>query len=251
VLGEVQRVAHVPHELIAAVHDERRHPDRRQQVAHVEVVRGHRQRPGGARARGEPLEAGHPFLVGRVVGRARRELRPDIRARGHLAPVLRHLLEARLTLLHRRGPFVSRRARRAGERRIQDERADPPGMVRGERDGRRAGDGVGEHDDLLAADGVEHGERVGDLVVETRRARDVVGQPDAAAVEHDEAGEAREALDEATEPRRFPRVLDLEEPARKHEQVKRALATHLVGDAHLAVVGVSRARWHRPSPRAH
>src|SRR5438445_3949094 len=73
VLGQVARVASVPDELSAPVHDQRRHTDARQLLAHVEVDGCSAHRSRLARARGEALQAREPGSKGRVIRHRGRE----------------------------------------------------------------------------------------------------------------------------------------------------------------------------------
>ncbi len=157
VLREVARVAHVPHELAGPVHDQRRHADPRQRVAHVEIDHRPRDGPRLARAGGEALHAREPRGQRRVVGHRRRPQRH--RGAVGLAPGGEIALVERLALLAGHRPVVVRSPRGARDRRIHDQRADPLGVVRGEQRPDESSDRVGHQRRAFAAGGVEHRER--------------------------------------------------------------------------------------------
>jgi hypothetical protein len=102
----------------------------------------------------------------------------------------------------------------------------------------------------LAADGVEHGGEVLDLVLELERAGERVGQPGPAAVDQDQPRELRLALEQPREGRLLPQVLDVRDDAGDEDEVERPVAEHLVRDRRVAPAGVSRARRHLVSARS-
>ncbi len=140
-------------------------------------------------------------------------------------------------------PVVVRGPGGARDRCVHDQRAHALGVIGGEQRADEAAEGVGEERRAFAARGVEHRERV---VRHPARAsvgcKRAVGEPGAAAVEQDQAVEDGQPLEEAAHRRRLPELLDLGDPAGQEQQVERALAGHLVGDARVAAARIARGR---------
>ena len=67
-------------------------------------------------------------------------------------------------------------------------------------------------------------------------------------VEQDQARERRQPLEEASERGLFPRLLQVRDEAGHDQQIKRAGAQDLVGDAQVAAAGVAGVRRHRSVP---
>ena len=123
-----------------------------------------------------------------------------------------------------RAPRRSRptRIRRPGGPReggVQHERAHALGVGGREHRRHRAALERAHDRDPLRAGGVHHGDHVVHLLLERRRAPERVGQPGAAPVERDQAGEAREPAHHALERGLGPEVLDLGDPRRDPQQV--------------------------------
>ena len=213
----------------------------RERVAHVDVTRGERHHPRRPGTRGEPLHAREPLRGGRVVVGARAERRLTL----GIAPAGERPVHERDALLARRRPVVVDVPGRARDGRVQDEGGDAIGVLRRQPQRDRAAERIAPQRGARAADRVEDGDRVAHLVLEARRRPDPLGQAGPAAIEQDEARERGVALEEAAQARQLPHVLDLGDPTRQEQQVERALADHLVGDAHVAAARVSGRGRHR------
>ncbi len=99
-----------------------------------------------------------------------------------------------------------------------------------------------DHRHPLGADRLQHGPQIVDLLLERRRLGHGVRQAGAAPVEHDQPGELRHRAEGARRPRLLPHQLQVRGGAGDHDQVARAVAQHLVGDAGIAAARVV-GRW--------
>jgi hypothetical protein len=106
VLGEIARVADIPHQLLGAVHDERRHADLREHVTHVEVDHRARDDARLARACGQALHACEPRSQRAIVGHRRGPQRHPRVVRG--APLRDVALGQLFALLGGHRPVVVR-----------------------------------------------------------------------------------------------------------------------------------------------
>jgi hypothetical protein len=78
---------------------------------------------------------------------------------------------------------------------------------------------------------------------------DRIRQPSPPLVEKDHPGEGREPPQKPGQVRLLPGKFDMGDKARHEHQINRAIAKNLIGDAHLAALGISRGR-HRNSLQA-
>jgi len=128
-------------------------------------------------------------------------------------------------------------------RPVEDQSRDSLGARRGKEQAQRAG--LGEADDCrpLRVNDVHHGADVVHPSLEIGRAADPVGESRPALVEHDEAAESREALEERGR-RAFPCLLGQvrQHPAVDEHQIDRALADDGVGDVDVAAPRVTDLR---------
>jgi hypothetical protein len=123
-------------------------------------------------------------------------------------------------------------------------------MARGEERRQRAAFRDPEQRGLVDPDGIHHRAHVVHALVHRRQLRNPIGKPGTALVEQDHPAALAEPLQPAREPRLGPVVVDMRDEARRHHQVDRTFAEHLVGDVDLAALGVTGSgRLHR-SPRA-
>ena len=164
-----------------------------------------------------------------------------------LAPARDVHLEQLLAFLQAHRPVVVGRPGGARDRRVQDQRADALGVLGRQLASDGAAERVGEQRRAFAARGVEHGERVRDVLLERVAVAQAVGETGAAPVEQDQAVEDREALEEAAHRRRLPQLLDLRDPSGQEQQVEAALAGDLVGDARIAAAGIAGRGHHQSS----
>src|SRR4051812_26465451 len=80
------------------------------------------------------------------------------------------------------------------------------------------------------------------------RAAGAVGEAGAALVEHDDAAEGPEAREEMREHRIVPAEVEIGDEARDIDEVEGALAEDLVGDTHVAALGVPGVGRHGVVP---
>ena len=187
VLGQIARVAQVPDELSAPVHDQRRHADARQVLAHVEVDGCPAHRPRLAGARGEALKAREPGSKGGVICHRGRE--HGDRGVLRLAPDGHATLGCLDALLAAQCPVVVGRPRGARYRGVHDQCADAVGMLGGEHHPHWPAERVGQQRCAFAPRRIEHRERVFGVLLERVLTEDPVGEAAATAVEHDHAAE--------------------------------------------------------------
>ena len=153
-----------------AVEDERRDPDRRQDVPDVDV-RVHAQegrgRPGARAAPEVLLEVPHELLVADAAGRVVLDvLRPKV------TPVPLDVRRGLLAVLGRRRPgIVVVRVAALREAAERDQRGRPLGIGRGEEHAHVPALGVPEERGPLRADRLEHGADVVHPLLEGRAAR--------------------------------------------------------------------------------
>ena len=204
-----------------AVHHERRHADRGQHVAHVELADqvedpADRRRGSPPAARAGPAHSMKPgsLALARRDGRPRPSPRPSARCSSL------HLLVAQLGAAR---PSRSRAPRwRARRWRTGRARRSGPGCVAANSAAIGPPSSVPQIAALLRAGRVHHGEHVVHLLLERRRAEERVGQAGAAPVERDHAGELGQARHDPLERRLGPEVLHLGDPGRNPDEVDRA-----------------------------
>ena len=190
------RVADVDQPIAGAVQDQRRHAQRRQVVAHVDVaqVGGHAQHAGGV------VADWRSSLPDPLRGSARRRRRSAPCRRGWRrcpsAPAGASRRSSRASGESAKGDLVVALGRQ--DRGVEDQRERAVRARRGVLDRQRAAGRVGLHDDAVAAGGVEHRVDVGDLVGQRTAGR--------------RAGPTR------PRPRRSTRITRAIEPSRSHQR---------------------------------
>ena len=206
------------------------------------ISTGDERRPGSRAAR---------YSGPTMRGSARRRARSARAARqpDRAAPVASIVVEDALRC-SRWAPTGSRgRAVRRGVAAVDDQRARPLGIGRGEQ---RA---IGPPSDTpnerrpLGADGVHHGPHVVHPLLERRQSLDRhrIGQPGAALVEEDQPRERREPLGGTARTPARPRSARCARPSPDEHQVDRSVADDLVGDVDVAAPRVLRRWWHVPA----
>ena len=100
--------------------------------------------------------------------------------------------------------------------------------------------GNSEERRLLRSDGIEYGLDVLGPLFERRKADVSVGHSRTAFVEKDQAGKAAEPGEKSSVFGTFPGVLDIAEPALRVEQIRWAVADHLIGDGDVAASCIAR-----------
>ena len=240
-LGEEPALLDVGLPVVGAVHDECRHPDRGQDVPHVDrsVHLEQGERRSGAGTASEVAREAFPA--------AGVEARGDV---GHVhpaRPVPLDVLVGSLPLLGRRRPRVVAAPDALGEAAERAQRVRPLRVRRREQDAHVAALRGAEHRRSLRADRVHHGSHVVHPLLERRQVtlRDRIRHPGAALVEEDEARERGEPLEAVDEARKLPRQLDVRHPPRDVHEVGRSLADHLKRDVHPGGLCVARLRRHR------
>ena len=217
------------------VQHQRRHPDRRQDAAHVDRgVHPHQRRRRRRRA-GEPLEPRPPGGEVRVrdaPGGERRERRPG-------APAPLGLGGEAFGRLGRQHPAV--------EVRIAAVEHQRPGPLRaggGEQQRHRRPLAGPEDRRPAAAGGVHHRAHVVHPGLEVGQMRRVhpVGEPGAALVEVDQPREPRQPPQQPGVARVLPVHLEVRQQPRHEHQVERALPDHLIGDPVVAAPRVACLR---------
>ena len=132
------------------------------------------------------------------------------------------------------------------ERAAEDQR---PGSLRSccrEDDGGRAALAQTEDDGLSEADGVHDGLDLGRSIIQRANFRDRVRQPDPGLVEHEDATERGELLEEGLEFGQGPEQLDVADERPDDDELDRPVAEHLIRQAQIAARCVRRFR-HRMS----
>ena len=247
VLGQITPGLDRDHPVAGAMDDERRHADRRQDVANVDLHRdpepGERRRRRAREATGlcvplpEPLVADH-----------RRSQR--VEAEVAAAPLRLVGDEDRLQRVLVEAPRIVGRPRSPRVRRRENERRRPLRERRGEERADRAALGTAEQRCPLRAGGVHHGEDVVHHLLVGADLEDPVGEPRAAPVEDDQARERRDPVEERLV-RRPPLVLlEVRHVARREDEIDRPVAEHLVRDVELAALRVSRLALHAGQSRS-
>ena len=94
---------------------------------------------------------------------------------------------------------------------------------------------------------VQHGQDIVHLLFHRRQLRRAIRETCAARIEHDQARERGQPLEESREARFLPLVLDVREQARDEDEVGWAIADDLVGDVHGAALRIFRLGDHLPS----
>jgi hypothetical protein len=240
--------------VVRAVQQQRRHPDRAEHVADVEVAVELHRASRLARSERHPLEPPEPLAQAGVVGVGGGEARRE----GALAPVRDHLAHRCVALLGAPGGGVVVGARAAREGGVERERAHALGGRGREQHRHRAA--LHDRDQVGArgAGGVHHRAHVVDLLLERGRAVGAVRHPRAAAVVEDHPAEPAQALEEARDRRVLPQGLDGGERLRHEDDVALALADRLIGErdavAGACVLGSrchgGRVRFRLPGARA-
>ena len=241
VLGQVAGVLDLQERVVAAVHHQRRHPNRGQHVPHVGSTDHVLDLPDRARARRVALHPARPFDEVGVRGLARRDAGAD----QPLPPLRDEHIEVAGPVLGLRRPVVVGRPRRAGERRIEHQRGHLVRVRGGEGHRERSALERPEQRGALASRRLHHGQHVVDLLLERRGADHRVREARAAAVEADQAGEAAHLLHERLDRRLLAEDLELPDPRGDVDQVDRVLpALRLPGDVDIAALGVTRGEAH-------
>ena len=217
------------------MHHERRHADRGQHVAHVELADQVHEAPDRGRRGGQPLEPAAPLHEAGIARLARRHAGHD----ATLAPVLDELGHVLIAHLGGPGELVAGRPGGPREGGIENEGAHAVGVGGGEHGRHRAALERADDRDALRADGIHHGDQIVHLVLERRGAEERVREARAAPVEGDEAREARDPPHHAHERALGPEVLDLRDPGRNPHQVDGSVSLHDVGDVQVAALGVA------------
>ena len=242
-LGDELRVARVDDEVAAAVEHERRDAEALEVAARVvrrDLGRVPGQGAGGERPALVARDPGAQLGVVHPRGGERRQARARPPHRGEVGPEPHAAL-----LVEPEAEVVERRERRHG--RVEHERLDALGTRRGEADRRGATRRGGEDDRALAAGGVEDGLEVADLVVERDRPVDAVAEPDAAPVQGDQPGEARQAREELPQPGILGQQLVRDGP-QDQQQVELARAGRRPRDRDVAVPDVAGLELHVTRP---
>ena len=240
---------HAP--ITAAVEHERRHADRRQHVANVDLGVHPRQRHGGARARAH-AQVGCPPLAERGIGGLRG--RPHLDADG-ASPLGDHLVAERIALLARRAPRVVLVAQPPGVAADHHERLGLLRVRRREQAAQRAAFGDAQQDRALRSHRVHDRPHVVQPLLERGQLRDGdrIGQPRPPLVEQNQARHRRQASEEPGERRLAPEVLEMRDPTHDEDQIDRAGSHDLVGDVHVSAPRVADARdgrgWDRRRTR--
>ena len=245
-LGDVATFLDPHVEVGAAVHDESRDADRRQQRADVDPRVHLHQRLDCARAGGGAATLAPPARH-RLVGRGAHALHVGLEG-----PVALQSFDVG-------GPHLSRR--RPGVVvvgvdpfrvcPVEDERARPLGIGRGEEDRHRRALGVPEQDGAAAVDRIHDRAHVVHARLEVGHAGWPVGQTGAALVEPDQACDRAEPFEEVRVARLLPVLLEVGDEAGEEYEVDRPVAGHLVGDAEVATARIPDRRASRGlGPRA-
>ena len=105
-----------------------------------------------------------------------------------------------------------------------------------------------EEDGLFEANGVHDGLDLGRSIIHRANLRDRVRQPDPGLVEHHDATEGAETLEERLEFGQRPKQLDVADERPDEDELNRPVAEHLIRQAQIAAGCVRRFR-HRMSVR--
>ena len=245
VLGEVAPVLDREHGEVAAVQDQGRRLDQRQQRPDVHPEQGPQEdvdRPGAGEG---PLDLGHPAAEALVAGPAGDAVGDPV----HGPPGLHDPGDQGLGPLPGHPERVVVGGDEAGAGVGDDQGAGPLRPGGGEEQGHRPSLGGDRHQGGGArAGGVHHR---GDLVgVGLPGRRQVLGQrvggAGAAAVEQDQPRERGQPAQEQRDPGVLPLQVDVAEGAHGQHQVGRPLPEHLVGDPVVAQPRVCRLGLHAP-----
>ena len=128
---------------------------------------------------------------------------------------------------------------------VEDQRARPLGIGRGEEDRHRRALGVPEQDGAAAVDRIHDRAYVVHARLEVGHAGWPVGQTGAALVEADQACDRAEPFEEVRVARLLPVLLEVGDEAGEEHEVDRPVAGHLVGDAEVAAARVADRRANR------
>ena len=134
---------------------------------------------------------------------------------------------------------VARHTAVTDERLVQDDRVDAGWIRRGEQEADRSTLGHTEQRRPIASDGVHHRADVVHPLLEARCTYDAVRETVAALVEHDDACERREALEELGIAGQFVKELDVGDDPGNEDEITRAVTDHLVSHADLAALRVT------------
>ena len=228
--GDVAAFLDAQAPIAGAMHDQRRHLDRRQDVADVDLGVHSRERDRSGRTRAHPQVRRPPVAKRPIAGDARR---PGLDA-DRTAPALENLAAERFALLLRRRPRVVGRSQTPRVGADHDERF---GLVRvrgGEKAAHRPAFGHAKQHGAPRADGVQHRPHVVHALFERRQIRHAIGQAGAALVEEDQPRETRQPPQESRERRLVPEVLEVRHPAHHEDEVDRAAPKHLIRDVDVA-----------------
>jgi hypothetical protein len=133
-------------------------------------------------------------------------------------------------------------------RRVEHEGSCSLGMGGGEQE--RDGPGLREPEERgrTGACGVQNAEEVVHLLFHGRVSLGSIGESRPSWIDHDQAGERRQAPQECREARLLPIVVEVREQPRDEDEVDRSAADHLVGDVDIAALRVMNL-WgvHGPS----
>jgi len=248
-LGEVPAVIHADECVVAAVDQQGRCRDERQDVTDVELVDRPRLRDGHPRRAGEPFDAAPPLDDAGSL-RDRRSEHADERAR---SPLRRDLLDDDVLDLLRHPGGVVVVPSEAREAVVEDERRDPLRVRRGghERELRRVA--LGDDGRLPEARRVrDRGDVVDPVLGREHPARHGVGQPQTAHVEPEHPPQPPEHVEEVEEEGLLPEHLQVAGPVEHEDELALALAEDLVRELELPARDVLRSRWgHRGHSRAY
>ena len=104
---------------------------------------------------------------------------------------------------------------------------------------------MSEEGGSLDASGVHDRAHIVHALLDGRIAANAVRQSSAPLVEDDDARERPEPLEARSHPRVLPVHLNVRDPPWDIHEVERAIAKYLIGDVHVAAVGVA-GLWNHP-----
>ena len=217
------------------VQHQRRHVQRRQHVAHVDVEEHLDHRFDAVGAHRRAAVAAEPFACGRILVERRR---PHVDVATGVHDRHDQLFGGFGEAFGRRSPRVAGCLGRAGHAAVQHERLRAFRIRRREQDRHRHALRDAHEHGALGADRVHHRAHVVHPFLERDRSDVAIGETEAALVEADQTAERRQPAEEAGDRRVLP--LDVEmarEPLHQH-QVEVALAEHLVRDVHVPALRV-------------
>ena len=247
-IGDVPRDVDRHDRVLGSVQDKRRHPDRRQHVADVDLFVHERKSLDGSRA-STPAEIVDPLVRLLIVN--------ELHTRAHgiqclvvWAEEAQIALRLSTVLLLGPAPRVVRRPHRAGIGAPEHERSGPLRVRCGEEKTHRRTLRGAEERSPAGTGRVHHRPRVIHPRLERGRAADPVGHATSALVEPDQPAE-RGKRSEGTRERGRPDELDVGDERRDKDDVKGTVARDLVGDRDVAAPCVERFWLHRHSVARH